>query len=127
VRKPPLHPVDPISNLRDLLIKSCHSYPDRIALKSKREGVYYSLTYEQLWRQVIEMATAYACLNLRPGDQVAVLSENRTEWVVAYLAAAATGLIVVPIDKDLSATIIACTSTRDGSFSDPPQTRDSKI
>jgi len=64
--------------------------------------VYQSLTYEQLWCQVIEMATAYARLELRPGDQVAVLSENRTEWVVAYLAAVTTGLVVVPIDKDLT-------------------------
>ena len=102
MRKPPLHPVDPIGNLRDLLFKSCNSYSDRIALKSKKGGVYHSLTYEQLWCQVIEMATAYARLDLRPGDQVAVLSENRTEWVVAYLAAVTTGLVVVPIDKDLT-------------------------
>lgn len=77
-------------------------YSTRVALKSKVEGTYRSLTYSELHQRVAELATAYFELGLQPGDRVAVLSENRTEWALTYLAAVSIGLVMVPIDRELT-------------------------
>jgi len=99
---PPNYPVYPVTDLRDLMLEVSRRYADRVALKSKKEGVYQSLTYHQLRGQVIRLACAYSELGLQKGDRVALLAENRTEWAVAYLAAVCSGYAVVPVDKDLT-------------------------
>jgi len=101
VNNPPTHPVYPISDLRDLLIKATDRYADRAALKSKVNGSYNSLTYAELHRNALWLATAFGEFGLQSGDHIAVLSENCTEWALTYLAAVSTGLVIVPIDKDL--------------------------
>lgn len=102
MKKPPLHSIYPIKDLRDLLVQVSDRYSERIALQSKKNGAYRAVTYRQLREQVGELATAFAEFGLKKGDGVAILSENRTEWAVTYLAAVTTGLIAVPIDKDLT-------------------------
>jgi long-chain acyl-CoA synthetase len=37
-------------------------------------------------------------------DKVAIVGDNRPEWAISYLAAACTGIVCVPIDKDLKET-----------------------
>src|ERR1051326_9045858 len=48
---------------------------------------------------------AYAALlereGVRPGARVALQSDNRPEWGLAYLAVLATGAVVVPLDAQL--------------------------
>ena len=102
VKKPPPHPVYPIEDLRDLVIQASQRYAGRAALKSKKLGVYCGLDYAELARQVVELGTACLELGLVKGDRVAVLSENRTEWALSYLAAVTSGLVAVPLDRDLS-------------------------
>ena len=102
MKKPPLHSIYPIKDLRDLLIQVSDRYSDRIALRSKKNGAYQALTYSQLRERVTELATSFSELGLKKRDGVAILSENRTEWAVTYLAAVTAGLVAVPIDKDLT-------------------------
>lgn len=102
MKKPPLYPVHPIKDLRDLLNRATDRFRDRVALQSKKQGAYRPVTYHQLRERVVQLGTAYFELGLQKGDRMAVLSENRTEWALAYLAAVTMGLVVVPIDKDLT-------------------------
>jgi long-chain acyl-CoA synthetase len=102
VKKPPLHSIYPIKDLRDLVLQVTGRYGDRVALQSKKNGTYQPLTYNQLFEHVAELATAFSEFGLNKGDGVAMLSENRTEWAVTYLAAVTAGLVAVPIDKDLT-------------------------
>jgi long-chain acyl-CoA synthetase len=46
-------------------------------------------------------------VGLRPGDRVALVSENRPEWIVAYFAVTAAGGTAVPLDVQLSDDEIA--------------------
>ncbi len=91
----------PVETIREILFKACRRYQDRDALKSKRDGVFQPLTYNQLKERVAELATCYLELGLAKGDRIAILGENRTEWVVAYLAAVTSGMVAVPVDRDL--------------------------
>ncbi|MEE8347945.1 MAG: AMP-binding protein [Acidobacteriota bacterium] len=102
MKKPPPLPIYPISDLRDLLFQASDRYPNRIALQSKKNGTYVPLTFRELRDRVNRLAAAYGDLGLKKGDRVAVLSPNRTEWALSYLAAVTSGLVAVPIDKDLT-------------------------
>ncbi len=101
VNQPPLYPVYPIATLRHMVEEATRRYGLKNALLSKKNGVYEPLTFAQMGQKVAELATAYFKLGLKKGDRVAVLSENRTEWAIAYLASVSSGFAVVPIDRDL--------------------------
>ncbi|MEE2821427.1 MAG: AMP-binding protein [Acidobacteriota bacterium] len=100
---PPPYPIYAISDLRDLLLKIAIRYPDRVALQSKKNGAYSPLYYREISGIVAQLAGAFSECGLRKGDRVALLSHNSTEWVLSYLATVTSGLVAVPIDKDLTA------------------------
>lgn len=65
--------------------------PDRVALREKRLGVWREITWRTYHDQVRATACMLAELGVRAGDHVAILSDNRPEWLYADLAAQALG------------------------------------
>ena len=61
--------------------------PDRIGLREKEFGIWQETTYSQYWELVKTAGMALWTLGVRPGDRVAIQSENRLAWVVSDLAA----------------------------------------
>jgi long-chain acyl-CoA synthetase len=61
--------------------------PDRIGLREKEFGIWQETTYSQYWELVKTVGMALWALGVRPGDKVAIHSENRLAWVVSDLAA----------------------------------------
>lgn len=103
MKNPPLLPIPyPLNDLRQLLFESTVRGGDKAAIRSKVKGEYRTTTYKQLRHDVERLAAFFFERGLEKGDRVGVLSENRTEWCVAYLAGAASGFVMVPIDKDLT-------------------------
>ena len=92
--------------------------------------MYRPLTYTQLREQVQKLATAFFMLGLEKTDPIGVLSENRTEWAVTYLATVTAGLTAVPVDRELKvgeirhileytqARILVCSGAYVDQFSD---------
>jgi len=102
VKHSPAFATYPVDTIRDLLFKVSHRYGDRPAIGGKREGSYRSVSYQDLRYRVECLASYLLSLGLEKGDRVGVLSENRVEWALTYLATVASGLTVVPIDKELN-------------------------
>ncbi len=75
----------------------------RVALRYKRNGLYHDLSWNDYRRASDEAAAGLVALGLRPGDRVAVLSENRVEWLMADIATLAAGAVNVPMHAPLSA------------------------
>jgi long-chain acyl-CoA synthetase len=73
-------------------------YPDRIAVQFKESDRYVQHTYRSLLQQVASVARSLSEKGVKKGDRVAILSENRPEWIVAYLAVVSFGAVVVPLD-----------------------------
>ena len=65
--------------------------PDRVALREKRLGVWQETTWAEYWDQVQTAGAALWELGVRPGDHVAILSDNRTEWLLADLGTQGIG------------------------------------
>ncbi len=103
--KYPEYPADAISDVRAMFLRSTEKFAQRIALQHKRAGSWRALTYSQLREVVEQVACGLAAVGLRPVEsKVAIVGENRPEWAISYLAAACTGIVCVPIDKDLKET-----------------------
>ena len=77
-------------------------FPDRIAFRLKTPEGYRQMRYSEVHRQVLGVARGLAAMGMQPGARVAILSENRPEWVLAYLGAFFAGLTTVPLDIQIS-------------------------
>ena len=99
------NPADPITDIRDLFLKSARKFADRTALQYKKGGRWIPIPFRELHASVEEAACGLSALGLAPQEgKLAIVGDNRPEWAVSYLAAACTGIVCVPIDKDLRET-----------------------
>jgi long-chain acyl-CoA synthetase len=65
--------------------------PDRVALREKRFGVWKEISWSEYFRVVSAVGRMLWELGVRPGEHVAILSDNRTEWLYADLGAQGIG------------------------------------
>jgi long-chain acyl-CoA synthetase len=73
-------------------------YGDRqVALQEKRYGIWQPIGWSAYRHRVRAFAHGLDLLGVRPGDIVAVLGDNRPEWLITELAAQAIGAAVVGI------------------------------
>jgi long-chain acyl-CoA synthetase len=75
---------------------------DRVAVRFKTVDGYRQITYGELYRKVLAVAQALVDQGVHKGARVAILSENRPEWVVAYLGIYFAGGSAVPLDAQIS-------------------------
>ncbi len=86
---------------------SCRSLPamffelagqrgERPFLWAKRDRAYRPLRWNEAAAAVRYLAGGLIALGIEPGDRVALVSENRPEWVVADLAIGSVGAVTVP-------------------------------
>ena len=67
------------------------------ALNQRSEGKWSAISAEAFVERVKNVALGLAATGIRPGDRVALLSENRPEWSIVDLAILSLGAINVPI------------------------------
>lgn len=103
--KYPENRTDHGTDIRDMFLRSTRKHADRIALQYKKGGRWIPISYREMRVAVEEAACGLAALGLQPVEgKLAIVGDNRPEWAVSYLAAATTGIICVPIDRDLRET-----------------------
>lgn len=98
----PLYEVRKVSSIKDVLETSASLYSERTAFLQKRKGSdkYEPVTYKQYKTEVDALGTELIDMGLK-GSRIAIISENRYDWVVSYMAAVAGAGVVVPLDKEL--------------------------
>lgn len=79
----------------------CH--PDAVALTDAGGA----LDFRAAGQLVGRLAAAFVAAGLKPGDRVVVLSANRREGLLGFLAAAASGVVWTPLNTRLAAREIA--------------------
>ena len=85
-----------LSNLPEMFLKQSEQLADTPFLWAKRNDRWQSMS----WRDVRELIDAVCgglqALGIEKGDRVALISENRPEWLIADIAIMAAGGITVP-------------------------------
>lgn len=87
--------------LPQLLVEKAQKYGDsKVALREKEFGIWQSVTWAGYLDHVKYFCLGLLSLGLRPEDTVAIIGDNRPEWVYAELAAQAAGSRSVGIYQD---------------------------
>ncbi|MDF1562373.1 MAG: AMP-binding protein [Deltaproteobacteria bacterium] len=73
------------------LAAQVRAHPDAVALREKRLGIWRERSWKDYWDGVRAVAHGLADLGVKPGDHVAILSDNRVEWVLTDLAVQGLG------------------------------------
>ena len=89
--------------------------PEATALRWDLDTTPQALTYGELARRARILAERLL-VDLAPGDRLAIWSANNPEWIVAQLAAALAGVVLVPMNPALTVSeatyIIASSEAR---------------
>ena len=89
--------------LTRLFFDAVARYDKPDALQAKVGGAYQPISHQVVERRVRHAALGLQALDVRPGDRVAILSENRPEWAIADFACLTAGVTDVPIYPNLPA------------------------
>ena len=84
-------------SIPDMLRHNAARFEGKLALKYRKQGRYVTLKYEELYERALMVARGLKKMGVRPGDRVAILSENRAGWVIADLGILSIGAVVTPI------------------------------
>ena len=98
----PIHDYMEFTDLKDMLNKTGEIYGDRPAyvFKTEEKGKFREITHKEFRDDINSLGTALIELGLK-GKRVAVISDNRYEWGLVYLAVATGVGVIVPLDKAL--------------------------
>jgi long-chain acyl-CoA synthetase len=75
----------------DLFFSQVGRLGGRVALRHKDYGIWNRISWEEYGRGVREVAAGLLAFDLQPGDRVAILGDNRPEWLICHLAAMTAG------------------------------------
>jgi long-chain acyl-CoA synthetase len=64
---------------------------DRLAIRFKEYGIWHRVSWRQYGEEVHRVAAALIAFGLRPQENVAVLADNRPEWLYAHLGIQTAG------------------------------------
>jgi long-chain acyl-CoA synthetase len=95
---------DQARNIADLYRLAAEFYGDRPALaKRDASGEFRSQTYRELYERACSLATGFIALGLLPREHVALLADNRPEWMLCDCAVLLCGGADVPRAADVTA------------------------
>ncbi|MBN3033008.1 MAG: AMP-binding protein [Candidatus Saganbacteria bacterium] len=91
-----------LQTLKQLLERNAQEHAEAVAFRTRRGDGYENFTF----RRTAELAAALQAELIRRGvargDRVALVSENRPEWPIAFLAITGLGAAAVPLDAALA-------------------------
>jgi long-chain acyl-CoA synthetase len=91
------HETAQASSLPGLCLAAALKHGKKDALNHKVGSDWINISAETFVERVRNVALGLAELGIKPGDRIALLSENRPEWSIADLAILSLGAINVPI------------------------------
>ena len=86
-----------VQTIPQLFFQAVHKHRKKDAFRVKQDGRYIDISHQEALKKVHHAALGLLSLRLTKSDRIAVLSENRPEWMIADLAILSAGCINVPI------------------------------
>lgn len=90
------------TTLPGMVMASAAHYSAQIALVDPvRESEYTTITYGELWENILKIATQLTLKGILPGDRVGILANGRSWWPTCDIGIMAVGAWTVPIYASL--------------------------
>jgi long-chain acyl-CoA synthetase len=90
-----------------LLVRNAREFGAKTAMREKEFGIWQSFTWQQYHDHVRDFSLGLIALGMQPGDKVAIIGDNRPQWVWAELAAQAAGGASLGIYQDSNLNEVA--------------------
>lgn len=94
-------------NLGQIFRVQARKYGDRLAVEKRLQGKWQGCTWNEYYSAAREIGLGLYSLGVRKGDRVAILSQNRLEWVMSDMGIMGIGACTVPIYATLPAEEVA--------------------
>jgi len=79
------------SSFPALFFQQVDAQGDRVALRRKEYGIWNRITWNEYGQRVREASAGLLAMGLEPAGRVAILGDNRPEWLICNLAAMSIG------------------------------------
>ncbi len=90
-----------------LLVRNARAWGEKVALREKEFGIWQSFTWREYHDHVRDLSLGLVALGVGSGDKVAIIGDNRPEWVFSEIAAQAAGAASVGLYQDSNLTEVA--------------------
>src|SRR5579863_8801266 len=97
----------PLTTINDLFCRVSAARNPRAILWQDQAGAWQPLSSDQIYQRVHALSEAFLTWEAKKGDRIALISENRWEWIVADFAILAINSVNVPIYPTLTGEQIA--------------------
>lgn len=110
-----LHKCDKFANLKEMINLSAQKHGDKPAFRFKTDkpGEFRNITFNEFLNDINALGTKLINMGLSD-KRIAIISDNRYEWALAYMAIACETGVVVPLDKMLPANELEALIIRSG-------------
>ena len=76
-----------------LFFQQVTTHANRIALRRKEYGIWNRITWHEYGKMVKKTSAGLIRTGLQTGDRVAILGDNRPEWLVCHMAIMSVGCV----------------------------------
>uniref|UniRef100_C6E950 AMP-dependent synthetase and ligase n=1 Tax=Geobacter sp. (strain M21) TaxID=443144 RepID=C6E950_GEOSM len=87
----------PYLSIPDMLRHSAGQYQALNAVEFRKNGQWVILSYAQFYNRALMVSRGLRKLGMKPGDRIAILSENRAGWIIADMGILCAGGVTVPV------------------------------
>ncbi|MBR5858744.1 MAG: AMP-binding protein [Clostridia bacterium] len=88
-------------SIRAVLRESAEKFGDKIVYKYfNNKNEVAEMSFKQLYSNFNYIGASLCSLDLQ-GKKIALLADNRPEWIIAYSSIISCGSVVIPLDKEL--------------------------
>lgn len=99
------HPLAPQTGLQactlvHLILENAERMPHEVAMREKRFGIWNPITWKQFRDQVEHFALGLRFLGLQDGDTLAIIGDNKPQWIIAQFGTIAARGIVTGMYAD---------------------------
>jgi long-chain acyl-CoA synthetase len=90
-----------------LLLRNLRLWPERVALREKEFGIWQPFTWRAYHDHVRDFSLGLRAMGFARGEKVAIIGDNRPEWVWSEIAAQAAGGASVGLYQDSNLAEVA--------------------
>jgi len=87
----------PALTLPQMLREQARRQPSAVAIRQKDFGIWKPLSWAEYWQRACRVGLGLRALGLSQGGRVAIVSDNRVEWLLAQMGAGAVGGVAVGV------------------------------